>query len=997
MGKIKRGITWSIALLIVIIVVAWFSGGTSIYIPDGSITSTQINQSTTTLNESINDARYTYVDYLSDHQNNINYGLNSIEADLINIDAINDDETGQLALLMTKDEVALYSLNVTTSGYYHIAVDYKVAGATLNQITVAVSINSEIYYDEMNTIEIPIIWQDESKDYLTDRYGDQVLPNQEIREGWHSVSLYNNTYVSVDPLLFYFEAGLNTVSITNTTSSVFTISNITLLTPIESIDYETYRSNYNQTPVKDLITIKATDYAYKNSSYVQALAENNPSVTPFDPIYKKLNIISGNTWQLAGQSVTYEVEVPTSGMYKLALRYANYKYDFPVFRSIRINGEIPFSEVSGYAFPQTTNNSWAVETLHDESGDFYFYFDAGINTITLRAETEPLQQALRKIQMVIDHVNTFSLDIRRITGKDIDKNRTWKFTNFIPETPQYLESYTVLLKSIIDDLSVYAPNGASSSTISNIQKALSRLENIYEDYERIPLYLDDLVGGTGSINQFLGDSLQTISNQPLFLNEINIYNDEELRKPNASFFETMWATTQSFFASFTTNKYSLTKEADVVDVWVNRPITYVDMMQKMADQTFTPDSGIKVKISVMPDPNKLIMASAADQQPDVALGLASYMPYDLAIRGAAYELTKFPDYWEYASQFAPGAFVPYILNDKAYALPETLDFNVVIYRKDIFDSLNFMVPDTWEEVIQILPELQKYGMNFYHPISGGVAIKWFYQTSGFIYQFGGDIYTPDGLRTNIASPDAVKGITFLNQLFTNYALPEQVQSFYNSFRYATLPIGIADFATYQLIKNAAPELTGMWEIAPYPSITTAEHGTNRHYIANGTSSMIMQDTDQPEESWEFLKWWMSTETQSQFSFTLQSTYGPTYAWISGNINAFIESPFPEKHREVILEQIKWLIDVPRTPGQYMLERSLSDVWNTSVFNGTPTGIAIDRYSILINREMRKKMIEFGFLNTSGEVIKPYTIRNIDWVRQKMLDASGGYHGSDDQA
>src|SRR5690606_29642451 len=206
-------------------------------------------------------------------------------------------------------------------------------------------------------------------------------------------------------------------------------------------------------------------------------------------------------------------------------------------------------------------------------------------------------------------------------------------------------------------------------------------------------------GGTGSISQFLGDSLQTITNQPLYLNQVHIYHNHSLAKANANFFEVVGSTFQSFFASFTSNKYSLTKEEGVVDVWVNRPITYVDMMQKMADQTFTPETGIKVKISVMPDPNKLVMASAAGQQPDVALGLASYMPYDLAIRNAAYDLSSFPDYWEYSSQFAPGAFVPYILNDKAYALPETLDFNVIMYRKDIFDSLNFMVPDTWNEVI----------------------------------------------------------------------------------------------------------------------------------------------------------------------------------------------------------------------------------------------------------------------------------------------------------
>ncbi|OED27720.1 hypothetical protein A9268_05645 [Acholeplasma laidlawii] len=187
----------------------------------------------------------------------------------------------------------------------------------------------------------------------------------------------------------------------------------------------------------------------------------------------------------------------------------------------------------------------------------------------------------------------------------------------------------------------------------------------------------------------------------------------------------------------------------------------------------------------------------------------------------------------------------------------------------------------------------------------------------------------------------------------------------------------------------------MWEIAPYPSITTEAAGTNRHYIANGTAGMIMNETDQPDDAWDFLKWWMSTETQSQFSFNLQSTYGPTYAWISGNINAFMASPFSEKDKEVILEQIKWLIDVPRTPGQYMLERSISDIWNTAVFDGTPTGIAVDRYTILINREMRKKMIEFGFLDNEGNLIKPYVIRDITWVRNQMLDASGGYHGSND--
>lgn len=994
MGKIKRGIIWSLFLIVAIISFVVFATDDVIYRPDGSITEQMVNETKQLLNQSINDARYTYVDYLSDHQTNVDAGLSTLPADLKNSEALLDNELGLLAMDMPKDEIAVYEVDVPTAGFYHIGINYKVSNATLNQITIALRINGETYYQEMQTIEIPIIWQDESKVYLTDRYGDEVLPNQIIDSTWQYTPMYNNTFISVDPLLFYFDEGVNEIEIENSTSSVFKISSIELYGQKSYLDYTTYKANHNYPMINGVIDIQATNYVSKNSSYVQAFSESNPSLRPFDPVFRKLNVVDGNTWQLPGQSITYEVQVATEGMYKLAFRYANFKHDFPVFRSIYINGEIPFKEARAYAFPSTSINTWAVETLNIDGDAMYFYFEAGLNTITLRAESEPLQGAIRKVQMLIDHINTFTLEVRKITGKEIDRNRTWRFSTNIPETEAYLESYIILLKSIIDDLSIYAPNGPRSTTISNIQKSLSRAENIYKDYDRLPLYLDDLVGGTGSISQFLGDALDILRHQPLFLNQIHLYNNVQLRRANATFFETVWSTIQSFIASFTSNKYALTKEEGVLDIWVNRPITYVDMMQKMADQTFTQETGIPVKISVMPDPTKLVMASAANQQPDVALGLASYMPYDLAIRNAAYDLTSFPDYWEFASQFAPGAFIPYVLNDNVYALPETLDFNVIMYRRDIFDALNFLVPDTWDEVIQILPELQKYGMNFYHPIAGGVAIKWFYQTSGFIYQFDGNIYTEDGLRTNIASREAVSGLTFLNQLFTNYALPEQVVSFYNSFRYATLPIGIASFADYQLIKNAAPELIGMWEIAPYPSITT-ENGTNRHYIANGTAGMIMQDTQSPEDSWDFLKWWMSTETQSQFSFNLQSTYGPTYAWISGNINAFIESPFPEAHKDVILEQIKWLVDVPRTPGQYMLERSISDIWNTAVFDGTPTGIAIDRYTIVINREMRKKMIEFGFLDANGEILKPYVIRDIHWVRQQMLNASGGYHGYND--
>lgn len=981
---------------LVIFGITKISGSRYTYVPQGELNHEAVETAYDFLSTLLNKngiLKYTYVDYLNEHQNLISYNLESIEGDLEEYDTI-DVDLNRPSMLLDEGESATYKVEVQTAGYYHINMNYFINESSLNDVIFSLKVNQQTYYSEMDSIILSSYWQDQTKDYGTDRYGDEVLSNQEMIPGWKESPLYGSTYTSIDPLLFYFESGINDVLFQNLTSNKVQVSSIQLYSPTKYDSYLAYINQHQNSEPEAVIAIDAIDYVSKNSSYVQSFALNNPSVTPFHAVYKKLNVIDGNTWKQPGQSLSYDLTVEQSGLYQLAMKYMNDKADFNVFRSIAIDGVIPFEEFRSYQLPTTRANAVKVHTLGDGDTPYLVYLSKGTHSITIKAESEPLEQSLRQIQHLIDHINAFSLEVRKITGKVVDKDRTWQFTQYISETPDYLEAYQLLLKQIITDLSSYAPNGHESSTISNLQKALYRLNNIYKDYERLPFYLDDLIGGSGSVTQYLGNSLTEISEQPLYLDEVYVYNNESLPKENVGFFRSILASTETFMASFSSNKYKQVNDDKVIDVWVNRPITYVDMMQKMADQNFTESTGYKVKISVMPDANKLVMSAAAGQQPDVALGLASYMPYDLAIRNAAYDLSSFPDYWTFASSFAPGAFIPYILNDKAYAMPETLDFNVLMYRKDIFDSLGFMVPDTWEEVIQILPELQQYGMNFYHPIAGGSGTKYFYQTSGFIYQYSGALYHTNGVSTSINTKESIQGLTFLNQLFTNYSLPEQVQSFYNAFRYATLPIGISDFQNYLLIKNAAPEIVGQWKIAPYPSMTPEGQEANRYYIANGTSGMILNGTDKPNESWAFLKWWLGEETQTQFAFNLQSTYGPTYAWLSANIEAVKNSPLPESDKRVILEQVKWLIDVPRTPGQYMLERSLSNIWTSVVFDGDSTGVAVDRYTILINREIRKKMIEFGFVSQDGTIIKPYKIPTIEWIQDKMSDASGGYHGSD---
>lgn len=881
-------------------------------------------------------------------------------------------------------ESVMVSIEVDEAGYYAINLDYVNNESALSNSTIAIKINNAYQFDEAKLLDLPIMWEDSIKEFTLDTYGDETLPPLLQVGGVSNVDMYNNLYYTDTPMMFYFEEGTNSVQIENVASNEILISGFRIREITETPTYAEYMRS--DEVIDGIIEINAVDYVQKNSSYARLYSFNDPAVSPHDSVDKLLNVIDGAAWKKAGQEVTFEVVVEETGNYNLSLHYLNDKSDFSVFRSVYVDGIIPFEELRSYEFPTTGTNNWGNITLGDEE-PYKIYLEKGTHTITLKAEAAPVAKATEDIRLLINHINQFALDIVKITGSEPDKLRTWEITRYLPETEEYLESYITLTKNIIYEMQIYSDKAMDSSTLAYLNTALQSFEKMLDDADNLPIYLADLYSGTGSATQMLGDSITFLSDQPMYLNMLYVHGDDKLPSANANLFRSMTSSIRSFVASFTSNKYVTKNDPNVLNVWVNRPITHVDTLQKLVDSEFTPETGIKVKISVMPDPQKLILSASAKDTPDVSLGTLSYMPFDFAIREAAYDLTQFEDFWQYVDNFAPGAMVPYVYNDGVYAIPETLDFNALVYRKDIFDALDLDVPNTWEDVIDILPELQSYGMSFYHPIADGrTSLKWFYQTSQFIYQFGGDLYSDDGASTAIDNEKGVEGINFLVNLFKKYSLPTQVMVFSNSFRYGTVPVGIVDFNNYLQIKNTAPELVGQWELSDYPAVIDEEGNLNRWFIANGTNGMIFNDTERADESWTFLKWWMEADTQTTYAYNLQSTYGPEYVWLSANVNALADSPIENSHKQVIIDQVQWINDVPRTPGQYMLERGLSDIWNKAVFDNFTTRVAVDVQTLTINREVRRKMVEFGYLDEEGNELKEFKIRDINWI-QEQIDAA----------
>src|SRR5690606_27232373 len=445
-------------------------------------------------------------------------------------------------------------------------------------------------------------------------------------------------------------------------------------------------------------------------------------------------------------------------------------------------------------------------------------------------------------------------------------------------------------------------NGSTDSQdIASLNLAVQKLRTLSKEPDKVPNRLTELTEGSSSVSQLLGNLLLELPKQPLLIDRIYVHGTDDIPDAKVGFWKGLWFNVKRFFSSFTSNNYAVSNDVDedTIEIWVNRPRQYVELTQNMADRLFTPETGIKVKFSLMPDEGKLILASAANSQPDVAIGVSSWLPYELAMRGAVVDLHQFEDFEPFTKQFSPGAFLSLMVGDSVYALPETQDFFVQFYRRDILDSLDIPVPDNWDEVVAILPELQRFGMNYFSPLAGDAAFKSFQTTAPYIFQFDGELYSENGMTTAISEESALKAIQFMSDLNTIYSMPLQVPNFYNHFRYSTLPIGISSFNTYVQLTAAAPEIAGSWDIAPYPGVVQEDGSVERWATGAGTSAMIFEGTKDKEKAWEFLKWWMSTETQAEFASTIQTLYGPAYMWNTANIEAFKMLPLPEKHKEVI--------------------------------------------------------------------------------------------------
>lgn len=877
---------------------------------------------------------------------------------------------------MEINQTGSFTLNVEKEAIYYISFDYLSYDNSILPVEMTMKVNGEYPFYEARRLTFESQWLS-AKEKLYDRYGNQIVAVPDKQMEWNNKYIMDASYRYSMPLGIQLQAGKNTIEISMSEGNVL-LGNMYLNKEVEITEY----TESKKAEGGAIYTLQGEYPTYRNDSSIRALCEYDVDIKPYNIKNKELNTLDGQSFKEAGQTVTYEQNIEKAGYYYIGLNYKQSdKSDFPVFVDVKVDGTIANTEFKDY--PLSYGKSYRTATLQDDNSNYLsVYLDEGVHTISFTISIDPIRHVIESVEAIMSEINNLSLEITKVAGTNKDKYRDLNMESYIPGVGQKLYDYADELEALVDSVRVYNEEVDQIGTFSSIYVASSQLRSLAKEPNELPYRIAELSTSVSSVTRFLANLLDALNKNQLYIDRIYLYQEEAKLPKSTGFFKSIQMNVSRFLTSFTDQAYSVDNTDDShLQVWVNRSRQYLEIMQKMIDEGFTKETGIQVDLSLMPDQNKLVLANASGDAPDIATGINYAIPFELGIRGAIKDLTEFDDFTEIAGRYTEGLLVPSTIGDGIYSLPETRNFWVMYYRKDILDKLGLQVPETMEDVQNMLPELQMRGLNFYYPTAGMVAMKTFHGTTPLLFQNGASLYSEYAGDTTINSEEAVKGFTELTELFTIYNLPKDVPSFYQHFRNGDLPIGIADYSVYNLLINAAPEIANSWGIALVPGVED-ENGEVLHYSSGGAESTVMfkSTSEREEQAWEFMKWWSSAEVQAEFGQTLQITYGDEYIWNTANTEAFTSLAIRSEDKKTIVEQDKWIMEAPRILGTYMLERELSNAYNAVVVDGKNLRITLDNAVKRIDRETERKLEEFGYMK-DGKVIKNYEVPNIETVRE----------------
>ena len=894
----------------------------------------------------------------------------------------------------------IYKVNTEETALYSLSLSYFLPANRANTALMSFKINGKLPFVEAANMELKRTYSFYDVNGL-DVAGNEIRARQQERFAFKTIVMSSPEGTYRNPYRFVLNKGENLISVSFSREPAV-VRNISLVAPIDSATYDEYKTELGfskdkivNTPVEN-VQFEVPDE--KSNMSIRMEWDGNYATTPASYKVTRYNYFGGDRWSTGGESATWSFSVPETGWYQIGFRYQTTLTDIVAYREIKIDGEIPFEEMEEYCFPYS--DGWVGAPIMDENENpYFFYLEEGEHKITMTSKVGPLRASVQSLQEAMDSISTLVVQVASITGAirnesggyTVDANRDWDLDKHIIGIQDQIDAYRDTFTLIYNDMKE-SNGGALPYYGSAVSVAKVLFERLSKDLEEIPASLNDINNTLSS----LSTTLTSITEQPLAIDYMIIAGENyDYSKCESTFFQNLYVGSVQFFDSFTkdysivgTRKETEAAESTEIEVYVARGREYVDMMRNLIAEEFTPQTGIKVKLNMINGgvEGLVMLRYVTGTAPDVAVSVNAGAPVEYAARGALVAIedlngdavegedgkwTNLENRDDFVSFIQSGvfrdeapaegddnafvdyAFVPGLYRGLHYSFPETQNWAALFYRTDIVvDDLELPIPDTWDEVYEILPLLQENGMDFCYNYGVGNLYP-------FLYQNGADVYDLNGLKSALDTEIAYDAFVEYADLYNKYNVPFAA-NFYMKFKMGDMPIGIADMSMFCQLKYSAPEIEGKWAMSPIPGHLREDGTVDRSMGGSGTCNIIIKNKEnlQAEESWEFIKWWMSNEVQAEYAAEVEATFGIGSRWNTANRNALSQMAYSTDEVAVINAMWDSFRESPIVLGGYYTMRYLTTALNQAVIQGENARIALEDAVREINKEMLRKQEEF---------------------------------------
>ena len=321
----------------------------------------------------------------------------------------------------------------------------------------------------------------------------------------------------------------------------------------------------------------------------------------------------------------------------------------------------------------------------------------------------------------------------------------------------------------------------------------------------------------------------------------------------------------------------------------------------------------------------------------------------------------------------------------SFGLPMMMAFPMMFYRADVLAELGQHVPETWADLLALLPELQANNMT--------VGVAYESAINVLLYQMGGNMwrYTDDptgqfaGARIGLDTDVAYEAFDYVCKLYTDYSFPVTFDAA-NRFRTGEMPILVGDYAgIYNQLIVFATEINGLWEFCSLPGWerTDAETQTkifNYDSLATiGATVLLYGGKDQTAEeilhAWMFMQWQTDASRQADYGNKMVALIGPSAKYETANIQAIKNLSWSASEQKAIADQINHMSSVVNYPGSYIIARYTKFAFLDAKNDGAKPVDALRNYIGAINTEIERKREEFGLEVLPDGQVPSYTQTN----------------------